>query len=357
MSEQERHMRRALELARGPAHTSPNPRVGAVIVRDGEVLSEGAHEGAGTRHAEAVALDGVDASGATVYVNLEPCTHQGRMPPCAPALIEAGVSKVVVAIEDPDERVAGDGVAQLRDAGIEVEVGLLADEAERINAQFLHHRRTGRAYLTVKLGLSIDGRLGAPDGSARWITGPEARRRVHARRLEVDAVLVGAGTVLADDPRLDARDVDADRQPTRIVLDTSGRISPKSKLFALDGRVIVATTNRSAHEMQLSWKETGAEVLVLPERAGRVDVGALLQQLGERGFIEIYCEGGAELATTLLRDGLVDRIEANYGPVLLGRGGPEIGSLGITSMGDAHRWKTTDVTRMGDDVVVIMEKA
>jgi diaminohydroxyphosphoribosylaminopyrimidine deaminase / 5-amino-6-(5-phosphoribosylamino)uracil reductase len=357
MSEQERYVRRALKLARGPAHTSPNPRVGAVIVRDGEVISEGAHQGAGTRHAEAVALEGVDAVGATVYVNLEPCTHQGRMPPCAPALIDAGVSRVVVAVPDPDERVSGAGIALLRAAGIEVDVGLLADEATRLNAPFLHHRRTGRAYLTVKLGLSIDGRLGAPDGSARWITGPEARKRVHARRLEVDAVLVGAGTVLADDPRLDARDVEADRQPTRIVLDTSGRISPKSKLFALDGQVIVATTNRSAHEMQLSWKETGAEVLVLPERAGRVDVGALLQQLGERGFIEIYCEGGAELATTLLRDGLVDRIEANYGPVLLGRGGPEVGSLGITSMSDAIRWKTTDVTRMGDDVVVVMEKA
>ena len=184
MSEQERYMRRALELARGPAHTSPNPRVGAVIVRDGEVLSEGAHEGAGTRHAEAVALDGVDASGATVYVNLEPCTHHGRMPPCAPALIEAGVARVVVAIEDPDERVAGAGIAQLRDAGIEVEVGVLADEAEHINAPFLHHRRTGRAYLTVKLGLSIDGRLGAPDGSARWITGPRgapARARSPSR--------------------------------------------------------------------------------------------------------------------------------------------------------------------------------
>ena len=349
-------MARAIELARGPAHTSPNPRVGAVIVQDGSIVAEGAHHGAGTPHAEAIALDGIDATGATVYVNLEPCNHHGRMPPCAPALIDAGVGQVVVAIEDPDPRVAGSGLALLRDAGIDVQVGTLAEKARALNAPYLHHRRTGRPFVTVKLGLSIDGRLGAPDGSARWITGPEARRRVHARRLEVDAVLVGAGTVLADDPRLDARDVDADRQPTRIVLDTAGRISPSSRLFSVEGSVIVATTHRAPHEMQTSWKEGGAEVLLLPERAGQVDVGALLEELGRRGFIEIYCEGGAELATTLLRDDLVDRVEANYGPVVLGDGGPDLGSLGVTSMADAPRWKTVEVARLGDDVLVILER-
>jgi diaminohydroxyphosphoribosylaminopyrimidine deaminase/5-amino-6-(5-phosphoribosylamino)uracil reductase len=358
MSEKDdRYMARALELARTPAHTSPNPRVGAVIVRDGVVLAEAAHRGAGTTHAEAAALDGIDASGSTVYVNLEPCTHHGRTPPCAPALVSAGVARVVAAVEDPDPRVAGSGVAVLRDAGIEVTVGVLADEAERLNAPYLHHRRTGRPFLTLKLALSIDGRLGAPDGGARWITGPEARRRVHARRLEVDAVLVGAGTVLADDPRLDVRDVEADRQPARIVLDTAGRISSSSRLFSLDGPAIVATTNRSAHEMQTSWKEAGAEVLVLPERAGRVDVGALLEELGRRDFLEVYCEGGARLATTLLRDDLVDRIEATYGPVVLGAGGPELGALGIASMADATRWKTVSVARMGDDASIVMERA
>jgi len=350
-------MARAIELARGPAHTSPNPRVGAVIVRDGAVLSEGAHGGAGTPHAEAVALDGVDAAGATVYVNLEPCDHHGRMPPCAPSLVAAGVARVVVAVEDPDPRVAGSGLARLREGGVDVVVGTLAEDAERLNAPYLHQRRTGRSYLTLKLGLSVDGRLGAPDGSARWITGPEARRRVHARRLEVDAVLVGAGTVLADDPRLDVRDVEADRQPVRIVLDSAGRISPKSRLFSLGGSVIVATTHRSSHEMQTSWKEAGAEVLVLPERGGRVDVGALLEQLGSRGFLELYCEGGAELATTLLRDGLVDRVEANFGPIFLGDGGPDIGSLGIGSMGDASRWTLTDVARLGDDALVVIERS
>jgi diaminohydroxyphosphoribosylaminopyrimidine deaminase/5-amino-6-(5-phosphoribosylamino)uracil reductase len=167
---------------------------------------------------------------------------------------------------------------------------------------------------------------------------------------------VGAGTVLADDPRLDVRDVEADRQPVRVVLDTSGRISPKSRLFSLGGSVIVATTHRSAHEMQTSWKEAGAEVLVLPERSGRVDVGALLEQLGSRGFLEVYCEGGGELATTLLRDGLVDRVEANFGPLFLGAGGPDIGSLGIGSMGDASRWTLTDVARLGDDALVVIER-
>ena len=191
MPSDETFMARAIELARSAPFTSPNPRVGAVVVRGDSILSEGAHRGAGSAHAEAVALEGVDASGATLYVNLEPCSHTGRTPPCAPMVVAAQVARVVVANEDPDARVSGAGLELLRGAGIEVLTGVLAAEGEWLNAPFFHHHRTGRAYLTLKLALSLDGRLAAPDRSSRWITGDRARTRTHARRLEADVVMVG----------------------------------------------------------------------------------------------------------------------------------------------------------------------
>ncbi|MGH2754644.1 MAG: bifunctional diaminohydroxyphosphoribosylaminopyrimidine deaminase/5-amino-6-(5-phosphoribosylamino)uracil reductase RibD, partial [Actinomycetota bacterium] len=288
MSERERFMARALELARGPAHTSPNPRVGAVVVRDGAIVAEGAHAGAGTPHAEVAALGGVDARGATLFVTLEPCTHHGRTPPCAPAVVRSGVDHVVVAMEDPDPRVSGAGIALLRGAGVAVTLGVMAAEAGRLNAPYVHHRATGRAYLTLKLALSADGRMAAPDGSSRWITGPESRRRVHARRLEADAVMVGAGTVLTDDPALDVREVAADRQPARIVVDSSGRTPTDRRVFASGAEVFIATTERSGHDTHTAWKEAGAEVLVLPERDEGVDLGALLEILGARDLLEVY---------------------------------------------------------------------
>ncbi|MGH2807694.1 MAG: bifunctional diaminohydroxyphosphoribosylaminopyrimidine deaminase/5-amino-6-(5-phosphoribosylamino)uracil reductase RibD, partial [Actinomycetota bacterium] len=200
-------MARAIELARIPLHTSPNPRVGAVVVRDGEVIGEGYHFGAGRPHAETEALRGVDdARGATVYVNLEPCMHRAETPPCAPALVEAGVARVVAALEDPDERVRGRGFEYLREHGVEVTGGVMAAEARALNAAFIHQRTTGRPLVTLKLALTIDGRLAASDGTSRWVTGPEARAVVHRRRAETDAILVGSGTVLADDPSLTARD-------------------------------------------------------------------------------------------------------------------------------------------------------
>ena len=354
MSEQERYMGRALELARGPAHTSPNPRVGAVLVRDGVIVSEGAHEGAGSPHAEVVALAGGDARGGTLFVSLEPCSHSGRTPPCAPAIVRSGVHHVVVAMEDPDPRVSGAGIALLRGAGVGVTVGVLGSAAAELNAPYIHHRKTGRAYLTLKLALSLDGRMGAPDGTSRWITGPDSRRRVHARRLEADAVMVGAGTVLADDPALEVREVPAYRQPARVVVDSSGGTPPDRRVFVPGAEVIIATTERSGHDTQTAWKEAGADVIVLPERDRGVDVGALLEKLGARNFLEVYCEGGATLATTLLRDDLVERVEMNVGPLFLGRGGPDIGPLGIATIGDAPRWATTDVSRWGDDALMTL---
>lgn len=347
-------MERALELARGPAFASPNPRVGAVVVRDGVVIGEGAHEGPGTPHAEAVALDGVDARGATVYVTLEPCNHQGRTPPCAPALVDAGVARVVAAIEDPDARVGGSGFGVLQAAGVVVDVGIGRAEAERLNRAYLHHRRTGRAFVSLKLALTLDGRMTASDGSSQWITGPDARSVVHARRLECDAVMVGAGTVLADDPKLTVRDVPAPRQPLRAIVDARGRV-PRDAAALGEGSV-VATTASCPHEVQIGWKETGAEVLVLPETDRGVDLAALLDALGDRGVVEVLCEGGPELASSLVRDGLAGRLELHYGPVLTG-GGASLADLGVASMAEALSFEVEDVRRVGGDTVITLARS
>jgi diaminohydroxyphosphoribosylaminopyrimidine deaminase/5-amino-6-(5-phosphoribosylamino)uracil reductase len=349
-------MRRALELASSVPRTSPNPHVGAVVERDDEIVGEGWHRGAGTPHAEveALAAAGDAARAATLYVNLEPCIHHGRTPPCVPAIVEAGIKRVVAAIEDPDQRVTGAGFDALRERGIEVVTGVMADEARAVNRSFLHERATGRPLVTLKLAFTLDGRLSAPDGSSRWITGEEARAFVHRRRAEVDAVMVGAGTVLKDDPELTSRLGPVERQPARIVVDGRGRVPATAKVFA-DGDVVVATTDASPHETQLGWKESGAEVLHLGEKVGRVDLDGLLRVIAERGWLEVYCEGGADLATSLLRDKLVDRLEIIHGAVMIGSGGAAIGELGLTSMRDAHGFVLVRLERFGDDVLTIYE--
>lgn len=347
-------MARALELARRGGRTSPNPKVGAVAVAGGAIVGEGWHEGPGSRHAEVIAL-GAGAQPDTLYVTLEPCLHRGRTPPCAPALVEAGVRTVVVATPDPDPRVGGRGLEFLLRNGVEVRAGVLEPEARRLNGAYLQQRSRGRPLVTLKLALTLDGRLAAPDGSARWITSDRTRRRVHLRRAEVDAVMVGAGTVIADDPALTARDVEAKGQPARVIVDARGKVAPNARVFEMQGEAIVATTDSSSHDRQTEWKEAGAEVLVLPPQNEGVDLEALLSGLAARGWLEVYCEGGAALATSLLRRGLVDRLELHLGPVLVGEGGPAIGSLGIDSLDDAQRWRVQEAELEDGDVVVVLE--
>lgn len=340
-------MSQALELAASAALTSPNPRVGAVVVRDGVVVGRGRHDGAGHPHAEAVALRGIDAGGATLYVNLEPCSHRGRTPPCAPAVVDAGIERVVAAMKDPDERVAGRGLDYLRAQGVDVTLGVLETDARHLNAAFIHHRRLGRPLVTLKLALSVDGRLTAPDGSSQWITGAEQRAAVHRRRAQVDAILVGAGTVLTDDPSLTAREVGATRQPARVVVDARGVVAPDARTIAGPGEAIVATTAGCPHELQTAYKERGADVVVLEEAPEGVDLRALLAHLGARGHLEVYCEGGAELGSSLLRAGLVARLELYYGPVVLG-GGRALEDLGVTTLTEAPRWTLTAAGPVGD---------
>ena len=358
MSDDERLMARAIALARTSAFTSPNPKVGAVVVRGGRVLSEAVHRGPGTPHAEARALQTVDAHGATLYVTLEPCAHEGQTPPCAPAIVGAGVTRVVAAIEDPDPRVRGTGFQYLRAQGVEVTTGVLADEARRVNAAYIHQRTRGLPLVVLKLALSLDGRLAAGDRSARWITGEAARSTVHARRAECDAVMVGAGTVIEDDPRLTARLPSSDRQPARVVVDATGRVPATAAVFDIDAapaEVIVATTDEAPHEVQLAWKAAGAEVLVLPRSERGVDLRALFERLADKRWLEVMCEGGARLATSLLADDLVDRLELHYGTVVLGAGGPAIGDVGVGSLTDAPRWRLAEWHTRDDDVLLTLE--
>jgi diaminohydroxyphosphoribosylaminopyrimidine deaminase / 5-amino-6-(5-phosphoribosylamino)uracil reductase len=350
-------MREAIAWARSVPSASPNPRVGAVVVRDRKVLGRGAHRGPGTPHAETVALAGINAAGATLYVTLEPCNFSGRTPPCAPAVIAAGIRRAVVAMEDPDQRVSGRGLAALRAAGVEVVVGVLEDAARRLNLPFIHHRESGRPLVVLKLALTLDGHLAAPDGSSRWITSARTRVLVHEERALSDAILVGAGTIEQDDPSLTVRHVETPRQPARVIVDGRGRVSASAAVFKSisDAPVIVATTHASSHEIQTSWKEAGAEVLVVEGSGEGVDLDRLLRELGARDILQVLCEGGAKLATSLLKDDLVDRLKLHYGSKMTG-GGPSIGDLGIASMEDAHAWRMTEMTRVEDDLLVTLER-
>ena len=351
MPSDETYMARAIELAGSVPNTSPNPRVGCVLVRAGEVVAEGVHKGPGHPLAEAAALAGADAHGATLYVNLEPCSHLGRTPPCAPIIAAAGVRRVVAAMADPNPLVSGQGFELLERAGIEVTVGVGAPAARLLNAPYLHHVTSERSFVSLKLALTLDGRLAAADGSARWITGEEARALVHRRRLEADAVMVGAGTVLADDPRLSARLPGARRQPARVVVDGRGSVPPDAAVFADDGaEVIVATTTSASHDAATAWKEAGAEVIVLPGD-GRVDLDALVGVLGRRGYLEVLCEGGARLASALLERGLVGRLELHLGALIAGAG-PGL-ALDIATLAEAPRFGLADLRRAGDDVVAV----
>lgn len=357
MAQHDEHfMRRALELAASVPNTSPNPKVGAVVVRDSRVLGEGAHDGWGSPHAEAVALDGIDARGATLYTNLEPCNHTGKTPPCAPLIVERGLVRVVAALEDPDPRSCGAGFGYLRDHGVDVTTGPLAAEAARLNAPYLHHRRTGRPFVTLKLAMTLDGRMAARDGSARWITSEATRRIVHAARLRADAILVGAETVVHDNPLLTVRDVAASRQPRRVFVDATGRVPPDAAIFGRGGQTIAAATDAVPHEVRTAWKEAGAEVVVLPSSREGVDLYALLGELGRGGCLDLLCEGGARLASSLLRAELVDRLEIHYGPRIVGRGGPAVGDVGVSSLDEARIWNLIDVRTSNGDIAATFER-
>jgi diaminohydroxyphosphoribosylaminopyrimidine deaminase / 5-amino-6-(5-phosphoribosylamino)uracil reductase len=352
-------MARALELAAGGLGlTSPNPAVGAVLVRAGVIVGEGFHERAGGPHAEAVALAraGAAARGATCYVTLEPCAHHGRTPPCADALVTAGVARVVAACPDPNPRVDGHGFARLRAAGIDVAVGPGEAEARALNRAFFTFVTAGRPHVTLKSAMTLDGRIAAWDGTSRWITGEVARAEAHRLRFLADAVLVGIGTVLRDDPELTVRLPGTPaKEPYRVVADSRLRTPPDAQVLRAGdpSRTIVACRAPAPRRRAAGLRERGARVLELPGEGRRVDLRALLKTLGELDVVAVLAEGGAELGAGLLDAGLVDRVAFFVAPRLLGgRTAPgPLGGVG-RSLKDAVSVTALSYRMVGEDLLI-----
>ncbi len=339
------------EIAEGD--TSPNPLVGAVVVRDGEIVGRGYHRRFGGPHAEVFALDeaGERAEGATLYVTLEPCGHFGKTPPCAERIVEAGIARVVASIEDPNPLVSGRGLATLRSAGIDVEVGRLRDVATRQNEIFLKYVRTGTPFVHLKLATSLDGRIATRTGDARWISGRPAQILVHRWRRRHAAVLVGIGTVLADDPQLTVRHV-IGRQPVPVVLDARGRLPLTARLLAGARRPIVAASQVDpARRAEL--ESVGCRVWELPSERGGVDLPRLLTQLGGAGIDSVLVEGGGETASSLLAAGLVDRVSFIIAPIVIGGRDavPAVGGTGIERLADAIGLADVTTQWVGSDLV------
>ena len=345
-------MAQALQLAeRGLYTTSPNPRVGCVLVRNGDVVGEGWHERAGEPHAEAHALRaaGDAARGATAYVTLEPCSHHGRTPPCADALIRAGVARVVVAAQDPNPQVAGQGIAKLRAAGIEVECGLMESAAHELNIGFFARMTRGAPWVRSKIAMSLDGRTALANGESKWITGEAARQDVQHWRARSCAVLTGIGTVLADDPQLNVRDIETSRQPLRAVVDSRLQMPPSARLLQQRGAVVYTATQDAQKIAAL--EQAGARVFVLPDASGQVDVAAVLRDLAAQGCNEVLVEAGSKLNGALLKAGLVDELVLYLAPQLLGdmaRGMAQLGELTSLEQRIELEWK--DVRHVGKDL-------
>jgi diaminohydroxyphosphoribosylaminopyrimidine deaminase/5-amino-6-(5-phosphoribosylamino)uracil reductase len=348
------YMARALRLAgKGLFTTTPNPRVGCVVVKDGIIVGEGWHARAGEPHAETHALNAAaeSARGATAYITLEPCSHHGRTPPCADALIAAGVARVVAAMRDPNPQVGGNGLEKLRAAGIACDDGLLEAEARELNIGFVSRMTRGRPWLRLKVAASLDGKTALNNGRSQWITGPDARRDGHAWRARACAILTGAGTVRDDDPRLTVRDVETSRQPLRVVVDSHLETPPQARLFE-GGNALVAAASADASKID-ALRAAGAEVIVLPNAQGKVDLPRLLQVLAERGVNELHVEAGHKLNGSLLREGLVDELLMYFAPTLLGSGREMFPLPELTDLSGRHELKIVDLRRIGADIRIL----
>ena len=348
-------MARALQLAeRGLWTTSPNPRVGCVLVRDGQIVGEGWHEKAGEAHAEVHALRaaGELARGATAYVSLEPCSHYGRTPPCAEALIAAGVSRVVAAMRDPNPLVAGRGLAMLQAAGIETACGLLENEARELNIGFVSRMTRGRPWLRLKVAGSLDGKSALNNGVSQWITGPDARRDGHRWRARACAILTGIGTVRDDDPSLTVRDVETSRQPSRVLVD-SRLETPLTAKILQGGPVLIAAAVEDAAKAE-ALRAAGAEILILPNAVGKVELPDLLQALGQRGINEVHAEAGFKLNGSLVREGLVDEFLLYYAPCLIGHNAAGLFNLPeLSTLEGKQKLQIRDLRQIGEDIRII----
>lgn len=349
-------MARALQLAeRGLYTTSPNPCVGCVLVKDGKIVGEGWHERAGEAHAEihALRMAGETARGATAYVTLEPCSHEGRTPPCADALIKAGIARVVSAIQDPNPQVAGQGLQKLRAAGISVECGLMETAARELNIGFFSRMTRGTSWVRSKIAASLDGRTALANGASQWITGGDARRDVQHWRARSSAVLTGIGTILGDDARLNVRDIEGAHQPMRVIADSHLRIPPTARILdrsTVGGEVLIYTAVQETEKIA-GLEQAGARVTVLPDMTGRVDLAAMLRDLAARGCNEILVEGGAKLNGALLNAGLVDEMLLYLAPQFLGDLAHGMASLDeLTSLEQRIELDWRDVRNVGRDL-------
>jgi diaminohydroxyphosphoribosylaminopyrimidine deaminase / 5-amino-6-(5-phosphoribosylamino)uracil reductase len=351
-------MARAVVLGeQGRRSAPPNPWVGCVLARDGRVIGEGFHVRPGEPHAEVVALRaaGDRARGATAYVTLEPCAHTHRTPPCADALVAAGVTRVVTALEDPDPRVSGRGIERLRASGVTVDVGAGALEAARSLAPYLHQRRTGRAFCLAKVAMSLDGRIAAADGSSRWITGEASRHDTHELRADSQAVVVGAGTALADRPSLNVRAIaNVPQMPLRVLLDARARVPADGPLFdAVLGPTLAITSELAPPEAVDAWRAAGAKVETVGRSAtgAGLDLAAVLELLAHHDVLQAMFEGGAQVHGALAAADLVDRLVAYVAPVVLGTDAlPAFGWEGPATLGSAGRLRLDDTRMLGDDV-------
>ena len=352
-----RFMHLALELGtRALLQATPNPRVGCVIVRDDRVLGEGATQRPGSNHAEIEALQdarrrGNDVQGATVYVTLEPCSHFGRTPPCATALIEARVARVVAAVEDPNPQVSGRGMEMLRSAGIDVRCGLLRQEAVEANIGFFSRMNRGRPWVRVKIAASLDGCSALQNGKSQWLTGEAARADGHAWRARACAILTGSATVRADDPLLSVRHVETPRQPLKVVVDSALGISEEARLF--DGNPVLLVVAKSDEAKALRLARKNAQVLACPGPEGRIDLAELLRELGRRGINELHVEAGATLSGALVDGGLADELLIYLAPVLLGPGRSMLSLPALTDLAAARQLQIRELTRVGPDIRVI----
>jgi diaminohydroxyphosphoribosylaminopyrimidine deaminase/5-amino-6-(5-phosphoribosylamino)uracil reductase len=345
-------MARALRLAeRGLFTTTPNPRVGAIVVRGDEIVGEGFHERAGEAHAEVNALRaaGARAEGATVYVTLEPCVHHGRTPPCVDALLAAKVKRVVVAMGDPNPKVSGRGFAALRAAGVEVDSDLLEDEARELNVGFVSRMTRGRPWVRLKVAATLDARTALANGASQWITGEAARADGHRWRARACAILTGIGTVRDDDPRLTVRDVETPRQPLRVLVDSRLEVPLTARL--LDGGNLLVAAAIEDRAKAAALQDRGAEVVVLPNASGKVELEDLVRELGRRALNEIHVEAGFKLNGSLVAAGVVDELLVYIAPKVLGDSARGMFNLpGVERLADARRLRLTDVTRIGEDV-------
>lgn len=354
-SDDERYMRRALELARiAEGRTAPNPAVGAVIVQDKVIVGEGFHPAAGEPHAEIFALRqaGTAAKGGTLYVTLEPCCHRGRTGPCATAVIAAGITRVVAGCRDPNPKVAGGGFQQLQGAGIEVVSGILETECQLLIAPFAKHIRTGLPYVTLKAGMTIDGAVATAGGESQWITGAQSRAAVHHLRNIHDAIMVGIGTVLADNPRLTTRLPQGEgKNPLRVVVDSTLRTPASAALLAETGSTLILTSAAASVADAERLRSERVEILRVAGIPGAIDLVDALRQLGARGIQSILLEGGGRLHHGALHAGIVDRLCVFVAPLLLGGSGlPVFSGPGVTDLKDAFRLRQLHVERCGDDL-------